>query len=245
MPRRIDERPPDTSPETPHDFGWPPGRANWRFARMSDDEDACRRNPPCPWLPEAREIHDFTITRRHGRDRGPAFYQDALGYAQSQWISCKPAQAILQLNKAWMADLRGAEAVLENFPPPYRALVWILWRCTAADCGYLGNPVRHFQHLASRMSGPRAEIRSWRAWLCMHLAERVLPHGLHPRDGCQIAREGLSIPGFGRALNAVKSGGWPEESRFAMDAMSDPGVDNPGFAKISRNPQGSPGFNGS
>ncbi len=209
---------------------------------MSDDE-ACRRNPPCPWLPVAGEIHDFTITRRHGGDRGPAFYQDALGYAQSQWISGKPAQAILQLNKAWMADLAGAVAVLENFPPPYHALGWILRRCTDADCGYLGNPVRHFQHLASRMSGPRAEIRSWRAWLCMHLAERVLPPGFFPRDGHQIAREGLWIPGAGRALDAVRAGGWPAESRHAMDAMADPGVYNPEFAKIPHNPQGSPGFN--
>lgn len=191
---------------------------------MSDDEAARRTNPPCPWLPEAEKVHDFTITRRHGRDRGPAFYQDALGYAQSQWVSGKPAQAILQLNKAWMADLSGAEAVLEKFPPPYRALVWIMRRSTAGNCGYLGNPVRHFQHLASRMSGPRAEIRAWRAWFCLHLAERVLPCGCFPRDGHQIAREGLWIPDAGRALQAVKSGGWRAEAKLAMDAMADPGI---------------------
>jgi hypothetical protein len=190
---------------------------------MSDDEDACRRNSPCPWLPDAEKIHDFTVTRRHGMNRGPAFYQDALGYAQSQWISRKPAQAILQLNKAWMADLTGGETILENFPPPYHALAWILRHSTAADCGYLGNPVRHFQHLASRMSGVQAEIRSWRAWLCMHLAELVLPHGVFPRDGQQIAREGLWIPSSGRALEAVKSDGWPTEYRFAIDAMAVPG----------------------
>lgn len=211
---------------------------------MNDDESACRRNPPCPWLPETGRLHDFTITRRHGADRGPAFYQDALGYAQSQWISGKPAQAILQLNKAWMADLNGAEDVLEKLPAPYQALVWILRRCTTAECGYLGNPVRHFQHLASRMSGPRAEIRLWRAWLCMHLAERILPQGFFPRDGHQIARDGLWIPSAGRSLDAVKSNGWPGEGKSAMDAMADPGVVNSSFVRISGNPPDSPGFNG-
>lgn len=193
---------------------------DWKFHLMSDVEAVRPPNPPCPWLPDVGKTHDFTITRRHGGDRGPAFYQDALAYSQSQWISGKPAQAILQLNKAWMANLDGGTSVLETHPPPYRALVWMLRSCMTADCGYLGNPVRHFQHLASRMSGPRAEIRSWRAWLCMHIAERVLPHGPFPRDGRQIAREGLWIPNAGRALDAVKSHGWPAEDRSAMDAMT-------------------------
>lgn len=205
-------------------FDWPPPVMDWRFREMSDIQEFRLANPPCPWLPEVGQIHDFTITRRHGRDRGPAFYQDALGYAQSQWVSGKPAQAILQLNKAWMADLSGRAEVLEQYPPPYRALVWILRRSMDGTRGYLGNPVRHFQHLASRMSGPRAEIRVWRAWLCLHLAERVLPSGSYPRDGHQIAREGLWIPGAGRALEAVNSGGWPAEANSAMDAMADPGI---------------------
>ena len=54
------------------------------------------------------------VTRRHGVERGAAFYQDALRYAQSLWISGKPAQAILQLDKAWMADLSDDAAVLRS-----------------------------------------------------------------------------------------------------------------------------------
>lgn len=186
-------------------------------------DDGCTHgvNPPCPWLPGAGKSHDFHITRRHGADRGPAFYADALRYSQSQWTSGKPAQAILQLNKAWMADLQAADPVLESHPPPYRALVWILRRCAEADRGYLGNPVRHFQHLASRMSGARGEIRAWRAWLCMHLAERILPCHAYPRDGCQIVREGLWIPGIGRTLGAVHAGGWPGEAAAAQAAMAE------------------------
>lgn len=141
--------------------------------------------------------------------KGAEFYHDALRFAQSQWISGKPAQAILQLNKAWMADLTGDEAILKTHPSPYRALVWIMENAASGEHGYMGNPVRHFQHLASRMSGPRAEIRSWRAWLCFHLAEKTLAG--FPRDGEQLVREGLWIPGVHRALHQVSQHGWPGE----------------------------------
>lgn len=160
------------------------------------------------------------LTRRHGARRDAAFYQDALRYAHSQWISGKPAQAILQLDKAWMADLTDTDvAELAKHPPPYQALVWILRRAALGNCGFLGNPVRHFQHLASRMSGPRGEIRAWRAWLCLHLAERVLPAAGFPRDGRQMAREGLWLPNCNRALAAVARGGWPGEAHHAEAAF--------------------------
>lgn len=165
---------------------------------------------PCPYLPEVSEIHDFTLTRRHGQVKGADFYLDALRFAQSQWISGKPAQAILQLNKAWMADLTGDEPLLKAQPPPYRALVWIMETAASGDHGFMGNPVRHFQHLASRMSGPRAEIRSWRAWLCFHLAEKTLPGS--PRDGEQLAREGLWIPGMLRTVHEISANGWKNEA---------------------------------
>ena len=160
------------------------------------------------------EIHDYSITRRHQETRGGEFYLDALRYAQSQWVAGKPAQAILQLNKAWMADLSGTEPVLLANPPPYQALAWILEQAAEGLCGYLGNPVRHFQHLASRVSGPRRVVRSWRAWGCFHLAEEILPRAEYPRDGEQIAREGLWIPGYQRALNEIAAQGWAGESGF-------------------------------
>ena len=167
---------------------------------------------PCPHLPEISGKHDFSLTRRHGHVKGAEFYLDALRYAQSQWVARKPAQAILQLNKAWMADLSGSEEILGSHPPPYRALVWILETASTGDCGYLGNPVRHFQHLASRVSGQRAEVRGWRAWVCFHLAEKVLDRAEFPRDGVQIAREGLWIPGFYQACHKVYQMGWTGEA---------------------------------
>ncbi len=193
-------------------------------------------NPSCPWLPEVGEVHDFTVTRRHGGEKGAAFYLDALRFSQSQWMTGKPAQALLQLNKAWMADLAEGGAEMEGGASPYRALVWMLGRAAGGECGYLGNPVRHFQHLASRMSGPRAEARSWRAWLCLHLSERVLPRTGFPRDGGQIAREGLAIPGAGRSLSAVAKHGWAGEAGHAEQCLRFPAVVFERFVENVRQP---------
>ena len=174
-------------------------------------------NERCPWLPVVDEVLDFTGTRRHGADKGFAFYLDALRFAQSQWMAGKPAQAILQLNKAWMADLREGDEWRTDAMDPYRALVWMLGHERRA--GYLGNPVRHFQHLASRMSGPRAQVRAWRAWVCLHLAERVVARNDHPRDGVQLAREGLWIPSIGCALAGLARLGWTEEARAVVSLI--------------------------
>ena len=54
--------------------------------------------------------------------------------------------------------------------------------------------MRHYQHLATRMSGPRVELRTWRAWVCLHLAEGVLSGGEYRRDEEQILREGVVVP---------------------------------------------------
>lgn len=166
----------------------------------------------CPWLPRIEGVLDFTVTRRHGEDRGPAFYRDALRYAQSQWSVGKPAQAILQLDKAFMADLGPDDHWLTGDMDPYGALAWMLGEIDAGREGFAGNPVRHFQHLASRMSGPRPAVRRWRAWACLHLAEKILPAAGYERDGLQLVREGLWVPGRGPALAGLHQYGWPGEA---------------------------------
>lgn len=145
-------------------------------------------------------------------DRGPGFYLAALEYAQSLWRRGYPAQAILQLNRAWSADLRGDEPVLVEWPSPYRALGWILRE--RPEGRFLGNPVRHFQHLASRMHGVRREPRVWRAWAAFHLAEAVLGTAGFPRDEEQIAREGLRIPRWEEVMAGLAEHGWPGEGEL-------------------------------
>lgn len=152
---------------------------------------------PCPHLPD----YDPAQLKRHGADRGAVFYMDALCFAQGYWLSGKPAQAILQLNKAFSADLSDDDPILKKWPWPYPALEWILEKSADGSHGFLGNPVRHFQHLATRMSGPRREERIARAWKCFHIARRVLEgKGDFPLDGRQMAREGIFVPGKGNAI---------------------------------------------
>lgn len=179
-------------------------------------------NRACPWLPEVDGRCDPLMTRRHGSDRGAAYYRDALCYAQAQWVEGKPAQAILQLNKAWLADLPADDPVLSGvYSPPYRALAWILRESADGRAGFLGNPVRHFQHLASRMNGVRREVRMWRAWCCFHLSERILEGGGYFRDGVQVAREGLWIPGEHLAMNQLGRLGWRGERRLVAEEMGE------------------------
>ena len=61
----------------------------------------------CPYLPEC----DAGKLKRHGLGRGAEFYEDALRFAQGFWMEGKPAQAILQINKAFSADLCESDAI--------------------------------------------------------------------------------------------------------------------------------------
>jgi hypothetical protein len=163
----------------------------------------------CPLLPEVTHPHGHMVTRVHAPEKGERYYHAALCYAQSLWREGKPAQAILQLNKAFMADLRGDEPVLADYPPPYAVLCWFLGNRPADR--FLGNPVRHFQHLATRVSGERKEIRAWRAWACFHLSRRLLPAEEFPPDEEQVAKEGIVFPDWSEVLAAISRGGWPGE----------------------------------
>lgn len=148
---------------------------------------------PCPFLPQ--EVRERPW--RHGDGRGEGFYLDALEFAQGYWVDGKPGQSILQLNRAFSARLPVGAQVLEQWPLPYLALEWILERAMGREGIFLGNPVRHFQHLATRIRGvdEHAALRKRRAWACFWLARKVLvPAGDFPMDGRQLAREGIWVP---------------------------------------------------
>ncbi len=163
--------------------------------------------PPCPHLPEAAPSLSAVSIRAVGADRGEAFYRLALACSQALWRRGLPAQSILLLNRALSADLRGDEAALREWPPPYAALRWILEHREEAH--FLGNPRRHFQHLATRVGGPRREARSWRAWACWRLARLARPHD--PADERQLAEEGLAEPPDDAIRRGLETTGWPGE----------------------------------
>lgn len=164
---------------------------------------------PCPYLPPTDAVirpSDIRAIRKNG---GIDAYLAALTCAQSLWLQALPAQAILQLNHAMAHDLSDLPNQDIPWPMPYQALIWILTR--RHEEGFIGNPVRHFQHLATRMSGPNQDLRIWRAWACFHLAESVLPTNEFPRDERQIAREHLEIPDVATCIDHLASHTHPNE----------------------------------
>jgi hypothetical protein len=152
-----------------------------------------RSLPECPHLPPAETVVTAAATRDLGSDRGSRFYEAALGYAQSLWKQGLPARSLLLLNRAMGCDLREGEPVLETWPLPYAAVAWILVERRPDQ--FIGNPRRHWQHLATRMVAPRKELRVWRAWACWHLSRLTLPE--MPADDRQIAEEGIVEPSIG------------------------------------------------
>ena len=129
--------------------------------------------PPCPHLPAAPAAMDARALTILGAKRDAAFYLTALTYAHYLWQRGLAARALLSLDRALGADLRGDETVLRDWPLPYEAMAWFLRR-TPTDI-FIGNPRVHFQHLADRMNEPRREQRRWRTWACWALTRIVRP----------------------------------------------------------------------
>ena len=152
-------------------------------------------NPPCPFLPlidRPRTAADVNAFPKG--ERGAAFYRACLEYAQSLWQKGFPAQAILQCNRALSVPLADDEPVLREWPLPYQALAWILLNRPADQ--FIGNPRRHWQHLATRMVEPDKALRTWRAWACWYLSKVILPEKEFPSDLKQIREEGVVEPTF-------------------------------------------------
>lgn len=158
----------------------------------------------CPFLPAVREPILASSMKIFGkRERGPGFYRHALTCGQSLWLQGLPAQALLQLNRAFGAELKSGEPVLSEWPLPYAAAAWMMRR--RREEHFIGNPRRHYQHLATRMVEPRKEQRAWRAWGCWFVACRVFPD--QPADARQIAEEGVVEPTRDRIVSGLAAHG--------------------------------------
>lgn len=166
---------------------------------------------PCPHLPIPTEPLTHLVMAPFRKVRDAAFYETALNYAGSLWLQGLPARSLLLINRALGADLSGDEAVLETCPLPYAAVRWILEHRSEDEAYFIGNPRRHYQHLATRMVPPRKTQRSWRAWACWSLAMQVLPVEDYPADELQIQNEGIVEPTFIQIAEALESYGLPGE----------------------------------
>ena len=172
----------------------------------------------CPDLPPVDGVLTASVTAVFGRNFNADFYYASLCYAQSLWLEGKSAQALLQLNKSFMADLCENDEILSAWPLPYAAKRWVMSHCPAED--FLGNPVRHYQHLATRMSGVRRELRQWRAWGCFHLAEKVLNNTSNPRDEKQIETEQIIVPSVACVFDHLEELGLPGETEKYEDVLA-------------------------
>lgn len=116
---------------------------------------------------------DWRNMSAHRSERGANLYLAALEYGNFLWQRGLAARALLCLDRAFGADLKGTEPFLKEWPLPYAAMAWLL---AATPAGvFIGNPRVHFQHFADRMNQPRREQRKWRAWACWEISRVVLP----------------------------------------------------------------------
>ena len=152
-------------------------------------------NPPHPFLPEIDRVYRAADVNGFGKDqRGAEFYLACLKFAQSLWREGLPGQSLLQCNRALSCWLAEDEAVLRAWPLPYQAVAWTLTQRPEGQ--FIGNPRRHWQHLATRMVEPHKELRTWRAWACWYLAKTLLSEAEFPADVKQIREEGVVEPVF-------------------------------------------------
>ena len=147
---------------------------------------------------------DAAALTAHGGARGAEFYLTALTYAQYLWQRGLAARAILKLDRALGADLRGDEAALRAWPLPYAAMAWFLRH--APPDAFIGNPRVHFQHLADRMNEPRREQRRWRTWACWALTRALRPE--FPAD----PRHAVAEPGVELIAQKLAAHGLPGEA---------------------------------
>jgi hypothetical protein len=162
--------------------------------------------PPAPATLDWRELH------RHGADRGTDFYFSALTYGQHLWQRGLAARALLAVDRALLSDVPGDTPLLATWPLPYRALRWLM---THADpVALVGNPRVHYQHLASRLNGPRAELQRTRAWAAWHLA--CLANPAWPGD----LRHAVAEPTVQATATALRSHGLPGETDVWRTALA-------------------------
>jgi len=145
---------------------------------------------PCPFLPLPERAYTVRDIQALGKDRDAEFYHAALNYAQTLWLEGFPAKTLLFINRALSCNL--PDISLQNPYNPFKAVAWVLHQRPADT--FIGNPRRHYQHLATRMVEPHKPLRVWRAWACWSLSKRLLPENEYPADLKQITEEGIVEP---------------------------------------------------
>jgi hypothetical protein len=148
-------------------------------------------NAPCPFLPSCGRTLDWRDLAVHREERGEGLYLLCLEYAQQLWLDDLPARALLAVDRALYCDVPADAPALQAYPLPYAAIGWLVGQPTDA---FTGNPRVHYQHLADRVKGERAELKKWRAWAAWAIVRHVRPdlpadprHAVHEPSRDEIA----------------------------------------------------------
>jgi len=187
-------------------------------------------NATCPLLPEIDRVFTSADVKALGADRGPAFYELSLHYAQSQWCAGFPAQSMLQVNRALATCLSAEEPIMQQWPLPYRVMAWLMMN--RRDDQFIGNPRRHFQHLATRMVEPHKALRTWRAWACWYIAKGLLPEAEFPGDMKQIREERIIEPTFAAISSNLRELSPADDEQRWLEALTFAGIDTPNSADV-------------
>jgi len=129
-------------------------------------------NQPCPFLPSCGRSLSWRDLAAFREESGAELYLLCLEYGQQLWLDGLPARALLAVDRALYCDVAETAAVLQPYPLPYAAIRWLVAQPSDA---FTGNARVHYQHLADRVRGERADIKKWRAWAAWALVRQARP----------------------------------------------------------------------
>jgi len=129
-------------------------------------------NQPCPFLPSCGRPLSWRDLAECREEGGAELYRLCLEYGQQLWLDGLPARALLAVDRALYCDVAGSAEVLQAYPLPYAAIRWLVSQPSDA---FTGNARVHYQHLADRVRGERADIKKWRAWAAWALVRQARP----------------------------------------------------------------------
>ena len=127
---------------------------------------------PCPFLPSCGHLLNWRDLNALRDKQGPELYRLCLEYGQQLWLDELPARALLAVDRALYCDVREGDVVLAQHAMPYRAIGWMVRQPSDQ---FTGNARVHYQHLADRVRGERAELKKWRAWAAWAVTRHVRP----------------------------------------------------------------------
>ncbi len=126
----------------------------------------------CPFLPSCGRPLSWRDLNALRDGQGPELYRLCLEYAQQLWLDGLPARALLAVDRALYCAVPTEAEVLREYPMPYRTVGWMVSQPAE---GFTGNARVHYQHLADRVRGERAEIKKWRAWAAWAVVRAARP----------------------------------------------------------------------